>query len=235
VAAYERFAAVVEVLGPDDWDRETDCDEWRVRDLVGHMVGAMRAAASFRELLHQQREVGRRHRRDGGNQTDIMTALQIELTAGLDTAALTVECRALVTRAAAGRRRVPAVLRRFVRFPVELASGRERWSLGYLVDVILTRDAWMHRVDLCRAVGAELDLTPDHDGRIVADVVGEWARRHGRPYRLTLTGPAGGSFAGGSDGLAPPPESLTLDAVEFSRMVSGRVRRSGLLTTEVPF
>jgi len=36
-------------------------------------------------------------------------------------------------------------------------------------------------------------LTPDHDARIVADVVAEWAGRHGRPFTLHLTGPAGGS------------------------------------------
>ncbi len=73
----------------------------------------------------------------------------------------------------------------------------EKWSLGYLIDTIYLRDAWMHRVDVTRATGAALVLTPDHDGRIVADVVAEWARRHGQPFTLHLTGPAGGTFTGG--------------------------------------
>ena len=50
----------------------------------------------------------------------------------------------------------------------------------------------MHRLDIARATGHAPVLTADHDGVIVADVVAEWARRHGRPYRLELTGPAGG-------------------------------------------
>jgi len=40
--------------------------------------------------------------------------------------------------------------------------------MGYLTDAILTRDAWMHRVDLTRATGHPLELTADHDGARVA-------------------------------------------------------------------
>jgi hypothetical protein len=57
--------------------------------------------------------------------------------------------------------------------------------MGYLLDTILTRDPWMHRVDIARATGRDMVLTADHDGRIVADVVAEWARRHGQPFTLT--------------------------------------------------
>jgi hypothetical protein len=73
-------------------------------------------------------------------------------------------------------------------------------------------------------------LTPDHDGRIVADVVAEWAAAHRRPYRLTLAGPAGGTWSTGEDGA-----SLALDAVEFCRTVSGRAPGTGLLAHAVPF
>ena len=102
--------------------------------------------------------------------------------------------------------------------------------IGYLTDRIYTRDAWMHRVDIARATGRELVLTPEHDGRIVADVVAEWARVHGQPYRLTLTGPAGGTWSAGADG-----EEITLDAIEFCRILSGRAPGEGLLAHEVPF
>lgn len=228
--AYARFAEVVESLADADWGRETDCAGWTVRHLVGHMVGAMRSAASMREMLSQQREIKARTRREGGNEIDHMTQVQIDRTAGLSTAELAREFRALVASATAGRRRTPLPMRRLVRFPVEFAGVSETWTLGYLVDVILTRDAWLHRVDLCRAVGAELVLTPDHDGRIVADVAAEWARRHGQSHRLQLDGPAGGSFAEGSGG-----PQLRLDAVEFCRVVSGRAMGEGLLSTPVPF
>ena len=72
---------------------------------------------------------------------------------------------------------------------------------------------------------------PSHDGRIVADVAAEWARRHGQDVDLVLTGPAGGHFAAGEGG-----PSIELDAVEFCRAVSRRADCTHpLLDTEVPF
>jgi len=232
--AYERFADVVDQLAEPDWARRTDCEGWTVRDLVGHVVGAMRSAASIREFASQQREIRGRVKREGGNETDHMTAVQKNRTAGLSTAELVAECRRLGPKATTGRRRTPAPLRRLVSFPVEIGSISERWRLGYLIDVILTRDAWLHRIDLCRAIGAEPMLTADHDGRILADVVAEWARRHGQPYHLVLTGPAGGMFSASDDG-DDDGESIELDAVEFCRILSGRAAGAGLMTTEVPF
>lgn len=112
----------------------------------------------------------------------------------------------------------------------EVGAKQETWRMGYLLAVILTRDPWMHRVDIIRATGGEMALTPDHDGRIIADVVAEWARRHGRPFTLTLTGPAGGEYVAGHNG-----EAITIDAVEFCRTLSGRATGIGLLAQEVPF
>jgi len=106
----------------------------------------------------------------------------------------------------------------------------EPWTFGFLIDVVLTRDPWMHRMDLARAVGAQPRLTADHDGVIVADVAAEWAGRHGRPCSLTLTGPAGGTWSWGSGG--PRVEQ---DAVEFCRLLSGRGGPAGVLGVQVPF
>jgi hypothetical protein len=61
-------------------------------------------------------------------------------------------------------------------------------------------------------------------------VVAEWAGRHGRPYRLRLTGPAGGEWTAGEGG-----EELELDAVDFCRLLSGRGSGPGLLAQQVPF
>ena len=70
-------------------------------------------------------------------------------------------------------------------------------------------------------------------GRIVADVVAEWARRHRQPFALELLGPAGGRYAGGS---AADREVLgPVDAVELCRTLAGRAPGDGLLTTIVPF
>jgi hypothetical protein len=106
----------------------------------------------------------------------------------------------------------------------------EAWTIGYLVDTILTRDPWMHRMDIARATGRPPLLTAEHDGRIVEDVVEEWAERHGQPFRLRLGGPAGGAWSIGDDG-----PTIELDAVDFCRILSGRDSGNGLLTTEVPF
>jgi hypothetical protein len=113
----------------------------------------------------------------------------------------------------------------------ELLSGTtESWKMGYLLDTILTRDTWMHRVDIARATGRELALTAEHDGRIVADAVAEWARRHGQPFTLALSGPIGTTFHQRAGG-----ETISLDAVELCRIFSGRDSGAGLLTQEVPF
>jgi hypothetical protein len=82
----------------------------------------------------------------------------------------------------------------------------------------------------CAALGREPVLRAEHDGRIVADVVAEWARRHGQPFELMLTGAAGGRFVVGDAG-----EAIAMDAVEFCRVLSGRRQGEGLLATVVPF
>jgi hypothetical protein len=134
-------------------------------------------------------------------------------------------------RAVLGRQHTPpTALAAPMPLPFEVNQQPERWAVGYLVDTILTRDVWMHRVDLCRATGHPMTVTAEHDGVIVADVVAEWANRHGEPFRLTLTGPAGGSYAAGDNG-----QSHEVDAVEFCRIVSGRGTAPGLLTSRIPF
>ena len=104
-----------------------------------------------------------------------------------------------------------------------------RRSVGYLVDLVITRDVWMHRVDITRATGADLVLTPEHDGRLVADMVSDWASTHVDPFVLELTGPAGGTFVRG-DVVVP----TRIDAVEFLRVVPGRGTGEGLLTHPLP-
>lgn len=72
-------------------------------------------------------------------------------------------------------------------------------------------------------------LTPEHDGRIAADLVVEWGRRHREPFRLVLEGPAGQTLVQGTGG-----EELDIDAVEFCRVLSGRGTGSGLLRHKLP-
>jgi uncharacterized protein (TIGR03083 family) len=221
---YRRLDALLAQLSDEDWTLPTDCDEWNVRELVAHLAGAAEAGASMRHLAHQAR-LGRRLR-PGEPGVDGMNAVQVQERADVEPARLRAELATTGARAVRRRSGLPAALRA-LRVPFGPPLGTK--PLGYLMDCIYTRDAWMHRIDISRATGRALRLTPEHDGRIVADVAVEWARGHGRPYRLTLTGPAGGSWSHG-DG-----ETLTLDAVEFCRIVSGRAPGTGLLAHPVPF
>ena len=228
---YRLFAEALERLGPDDWHRPTDCEGWDVRHLAGHVLGAMRAAASLREQLSQQREIRRRVKATGDNEVDVMTAVQVERTADLAPQGLVAEVASLVTAAANGRRNIPAPLRKFVRFRVVMGPIDETWTLGYLVDTTLTRDIFMHRIDVARAVGERPVLDGRFTRRIVDDVVGEWTRRHGDPVDLTLTGELGHRYLVDGDS----PEVIEIDAVEFCRTLSGRAAASGLLEQQVPF
>jgi uncharacterized protein (TIGR03083 family) len=228
---YRRFLDLLQALSPGDWTKATDCPGWDVRAIAGHTTGMALMATGLRETLRQTIVSKRR----GGIPLDALTALQVEEHGALTTSELVDRFAAIGPRAARGRRRMPAVVRRMaLPEPQDVGGTTERWTNGYLVDSILTRDPWMHRMDICRATGRAPVLTPDHDGLLVADVVEEWAHRHRRPYQLHLTGPAGGTFTGGEGG-----PTLTLDAVDFCRILSGRKPdhpvMHDLLQVAVPF
>lgn len=223
---YDRLDAVLAQLTDAQWQLPTDCEGWTVRDLVAHLVGAAESTARIRELARQAR-VGRRLLPDG-LMVDRLTAVQVAERAGVPGPRLRAELRDAGARGVAARTRLPALLRGL---PVPFGPPLGTTPLGHLTDRIYTRDAWMHRIDLCRATGLPLELTPEHDGRLVADVVAEWARAHGAPVDLTLTGPAGGRWTQSTGG----PE-LELDAVELARVLSGRgTPGHDLLRQAVPF
>jgi uncharacterized protein (TIGR03083 family) len=222
---YRRLDDVLAELTEEDWARPTDCDEWDVHDVVAHLVGAAESNASMRELFRQWR-VGRRMR-PGAPSVDGMNEVQVRERTGASPEELRHGLADAGRRGLRARTRLPAVARA-VRLPFGPPAGTR--PLGYLMDRIYTRDAWMHRVDISRAVDRPLQVTAEHDGRLVADVVGEWGRAHKQPYRLVLSGPAGGTWSQGVDG-----EEHALDAIEFARIMSGRASGTGLLTRTVPF
>jgi uncharacterized protein (TIGR03083 family) len=222
-------------LDDGDWSTRTDCPDWDVHHMYLHVLGACDAAASMRENLHQMRAAKQHQKSAGGPLEAGLSAVQVRERDDVSPAELVERLTAVAPVAVRKRTKLPAPMRRLtmkVDGPVV-----ERWRLGYLVDTIYLRDLWMHRVDASRATGRELELSADHDGRIVADVVAEWARRHGEPFTLTLTGPAGGSYssAGTGTGSTTTAPEVELDAVEFCRVLAGRAHGTGLLTTIVPF
>jgi uncharacterized protein (TIGR03083 family) len=224
---FDRMAAQLTALTPGDWARPTVCELWDVRAMATHVLGMAEAQASFRQFAHDFRAAAKR---SSGKMIDEMSATQVRERAAMTPAVIVSRLTAVAPRAVRARRRTPAPIRWAVRMKNDPPFDAERWRYGYLVDTIFTRDMWMHRLDICRATERSMDLTAGHDGRLVADVVAEWARRHGRPFALTLTGRAGGQWRSGEGG-----ESLHLDALDFCWTVAARQSGAGLMATKVPF
>ena len=228
---YARTAGALDALDPGDWSLPTDCPAWDVRQMACHTVGMAAMASSPLEMMRQQRKAAARAKVDQVDPLTALTAVQVDERADWTPERVVAEARSVGLRAAKGRRRMPGFVRhRTLPVAQDVAGQQERWTIGFLTDVILTRDPWMHRMDLAAAVGRTPELTPDHDAVLVADVVAEWAARHGAPFRLVLTGPAGGTWSRGGDG-----EEIEMDAVDFCRVLSGRGTGEGLLSVAVPF
>jgi uncharacterized protein (TIGR03083 family) len=228
---YDRMADALAQLNPDDWAKPTVCTAWDVRQLGCHMVGMAKLASSPLEMNRQMKKAEADAVAAGTDKLTALTGLQVSERDDWTPADVVAGARKVAPKAARGRRLTPAFIRRRpVPDPQDVGGRLEDWSIGFMMDTILTRDPWMHRLDIAAATGAEPRLTADHDGVIVADVVAEWAGRHDAPYELELTGEAGGHWQRGNGG-----ERLALDAIDFCRILSGRGSGDGLLGVAVPF
>ena len=224
---YQRYLEHLRELAPADWSKPTECPGWDVRAMATHVLGMAEMAASVRENMRQMRAA----KRADGSFIDALTGRQVAEHAAMRPEDIVARLSVVTPRAARGRRRTPGIVRGRPIPVAQTVGGRdETWTIGYLVDIILTRDTWMHRVDSTRATGRPPVLTAGHDGVIVADVAAEWAGRHREPAVVRLTGPAGGSWSFGTGG-----PDIEADAVEFCRALSGRAAGAGLLGVEVPF
>jgi len=224
---FARMVDLVRALRTDEWGTPTVCNLWDVRSMVAHVVGMADAQASFRQFAH---DFGAARKRSGGAMIDALNASQVRDRVDMTPEQLVDRLASVAPKAVRSRRRTPAVMRKMVRFKQDPPFETERWPYGFLVDTIFTRDTWVHRLDISRATGREMTITEEHDGRIIAGVVAEWAHRHGKPFTLTLTGAAGGWWHAGDGG-----QRIELDALEFCWKVAGRAEGDGLLAIPVPF
>jgi uncharacterized protein (TIGR03083 family) len=226
---YARFGSMLESIPAGQWGLRTDCPGWDVRAVAGHVLGMAQMVATLPELARQQMAAQKGAKQAGAVMIDVLTALQVARNAGLSPAGVVTAMQAVGPKAARRRRKMPAFIRRRTMPGTQAVGGaEEQWTFGYLFDIILTRDPFMHRLDISRATGIPVCATHEHEGVIVDDVVREWAARHGQPCTLNLSGPAGGTWGG--DG-----ERISMDAFDFCRAVSGRGPAAGLLSQQVPF
>jgi hypothetical protein len=53
-----------------------------------------------------------------------------------------------------------------------VGDAQEHWTFGFLFDIILTRDPFMHRLDISRATGIPAQAAPAHQGDRAAQPAG---------------------------------------------------------------
>jgi uncharacterized protein (TIGR03083 family) len=220
----QRLAALLADVQNEQWSLPTDCTRWDVRDIVVHLIASAEAQASPRELVRQMAAGPKMMAEiDGIYPVDGLNEASLRARGHLTPAELPTRWNAVAAAALQKRRRMP----RFTRALPILRLAPGLWKpVGYLYDMGFTRDVWMHRVDISRAIGRPFEATADHDGRVVADIIAEWATTHTDPFNLHLTGPAGGTYV--RDPRAGI-SGLELDAIEACRILSGRATPTGVL------
>ena len=226
-AEFEKFAALAASLTPQEWATDTDCVGWDVRTMALHVLGSADAQASPAVFLHQLRrglplnkEIDSHHWVDGLNE------LQIRERSKLTNREVVAQLAAVGAKAVSGRFGTPLPMR-YVPVPFGEPIG---WKpVNYLLEVGFTRDVWAHRIDIHAVIGRPMELDPAHDGRLVADIVGEWAELHREPFELHLTGTAGGTFSQGEGG-----EHVEMDALDFVRTLAGRLTADGVMRHPLP-
>ncbi|MEV8375592.1 maleylpyruvate isomerase family mycothiol-dependent enzyme [Kribbella sp. NPDC056861] len=203
--------------GPD-WKRPTVCTEWDVADVVGHLCG--QAEDVNKPWLFPLRDRRARRVYPQVGLLDAHMLIQADDHRGTPEAVLRERFDKLWGRATKIISRTPAPIHR-LQIKVEGMPGFDKISLGYVQHILLARDLWMHRDDVCRALGREFDPGP-YAGELIAqvmlDLVGGtfWP---GTPVVLTLTGPGGGTYQLGE---GDPIAAVSTDAIGYMRTVSGR-------------
>ena len=224
----QRFADHIRRLTTEDWTRPTDCPLWDVKGVVAHIVGSAAGQASPAEFARQvlrgrplRREIGSPYWWDGMNE------VQVRERADHNADQLITEWDVNSERALRARTRLPRPISSLPLLGLPQPVGRQ--PLRYLFDIGFTRDVWAHRIDIAVATDTSFEQDAPHDGRLIADLVAEWAATHGEPFILHLTGPAGATYISGTGG-----EQVSLDAIQFARTVSGRLTGTGVLRHPLP-
>ncbi|GAA0502766.1 maleylpyruvate isomerase family mycothiol-dependent enzyme [Saccharopolyspora thermophila] len=211
----EAMQALLGELPAAEWLVETDCPGWTVRGVVSHLIGNAEVTLDNELMARRVREGTERYPR-----LPLLNAMNEAAVDGWrdrQTNELATEFTRLWWQLLDALPSMPDAVRDRM-----FDSGYPDVppvSLGYVVDVVLTRDMWMHRIDICRATGRTF-ATHAHDRGVVEQVLrdldDEWA---GPAFVLHLTGAVPGDWQIGDDA---PVAALQGDALGVMRSLSGR-------------
>jgi uncharacterized protein (TIGR03083 family) len=224
----QKFSELMASLSATQWSTPTECTLWDVRAMAAHLVGSAASQSSPREFLRQKRggkpickELGSPFWWDGMNE------LQVRERSSSTIEELTTEWNTASAKALKSRTKMPRPIASLKLLNLPEPVGRQ--PLSYLFDIGFTRDVWAHRIDIAHAIAVEPAHDAAHDGRILADIIAEWAATHGEPFTLHLEGPAGGTFVQGSGG-----EEVHISVVDFVRTLAERTTGRGVLQHALP-
>lgn len=206
-------------LAPGDWALGTACEGWTVRDLTAHVVG------QYEELARPWLLVGRallgRRRYPRLLPLAAHNQCQVDARRSVPPQDLVGLLSRFGPKGVHAVERMPVAVRRRIRLSPLFPESKElpEDSMDYLARVLLSRDTWMHRVDICDTTGRE-PVLHEHDkevvGQVLLDLALGWS---GPPTYLDLSGPAGGRWV---LGRGAPAVVLEADAVTLMRHLSGR-------------
>jgi uncharacterized protein (TIGR03083 family) len=217
-AEMQAWHDLLPTLDGSEWKRPTVCTEWDVADIVGHLCG--QAEDTIKPWLFPLRD--RRAKRTYPDLIllDSHMLIQADDWRGTPPAELQARFDKLWAKATRAIGRTPGFIRN-LKMKVEGVPGFEALGVSYIQDILLARDLWMHRDDVCQALGREFDAGP-YAEEVVAQVMLDlvdgpfWK---GTPVVLTLTGQGGGTYRLGQ---GDPIATVSTDAVGYMRTVSGR-------------
>lgn len=201
----------------DEWHRRTVCDEWDVADIAGHLIGQAEDVIHLSSFPRRFRKGKRVY--PAAPRFDAHMMVQADEHRGTSPAelrALFDQLWAKATRRISGN---PQLIRRFTM----QVDDVPRMSYGYIQDILLARDLWMHRDDVCQALGRSFDAGP-YAEQLIAQVMYDleaagpfWGERPA--VVLELTGQGGGTYRLGRE---EPIGRASVDAVGYMRTLSGR-------------
>lgn len=236
-AAWAGISDVLESLGAEDWEAESPCPGWRVRDVVAHLVGTElmlegeAPAVSIEELgerPHLHNDIGR------------FNELWVATLASASVAELLTMWQDTTARRLAALRETDDQAWNAMGFT---PAGHDTHGRFIRIRVF---DSWLHEQDIRGAVGlairddgVEVPVVLDEMEGALGFVVG---KRAGAPagtgVTFDLTGPKGrvrhvhvGDRAMLVDALDEPDVTLSLTVGDFARLAGGRCDRSDAVVT----